>query len=539
MMMDHPLLITTMLDRARKLFPQKEIFSRCLDRDHRLNYGQFYERVCRLANVLTSLGIKAGDRVGTFAWNNHRHLELYFAVPCSGAVLHTINLRLFPEQLVHVINHAADRVIFIDEDLAPLLAGIADKLPTVEKYIILSDKEELPEIKLPNALSYEKLLAEAPASFDFPDDLDENSPAAMCYTTATTGPPKGVIYTHRSIYLHGMMVALPDTLGVRERDAILPVVPMFHVLSWGIPFAGVWMGSKMVLPGRVLTPEAICKLIEVEKVTLPIGVPTIWIGLHQHLQGGARYDFSSVRYIVNGGSAISKSLIKSFNENFGIKVLHGYGMTETSPVVLISELKSYMDEWEPDRRYAQQEKQGLVVPGIEMKIINESGAEVKWDGKEMGELCFKGPWIAGSYYQDPERSAESFKDGWLHTGDIVTIDEEGFIHIQDRAKDLIKSGGEWISSIDLENTIMAHPAVVEAAVIAVPHEKWVERPLACVVLKETAREEVTEADILDFLKDKVAKWWIPDRILFLDEIPKTSVGKFNKKQLRETHAKAQ
>lgn len=537
MMMDHPLLITTMLNRARKLFPKKEIFSRCFDRDHRLNYGQFYERVCRLANVLTSLGIKPGDRVGSFAWNNHRHLELYFAVPCSGAVLHTINLRLFPEQLVHVINHAADRVIFIDEDLAPLLARIADQLTTVEKYIILSDKEELPEINLPNAISYEKLLAEAPVSFDFPEDLDENSPAAMCYTTATTGAPKGVIYTHRSIYLHGMMVALPDTLGVRERDAILPVVPMFHVLSWGIPYAGVWMGSKLVLPGRLLTPEAICKLIEAEKVTLPVGVPTIWIGLHQHLQSGACYDFSSVRYIVNGGSAISKSLIKSFNENYGIKVLHGYGMTETSPVVVISELKSYMDEWDPDRRYAQQGKQGLVVPGTEMKIVDENGVAVKWDGKEMGELCFKGPWIAGSYYRDPERSAESFKDGWLHTGDIVTVDEEGYIFIQDRAKDLIKSGGEWISSIDLENTIMAHPAVVEAAVIAVPDEKWVERPLACVVLKETAREEVTQEDILEFLKDKVAKWWIPDRVLFLDEIPKTSVGKFNKKLLRETHAK--
>jgi fatty-acyl-CoA synthase len=439
--------------------------------------------------------------------------------------------------LLHVINHAADRVIFIDEDLAPLLARIADQLTTVEKYVILSDKEELPEIDLPNAISYEKLLAEASPSFDFPEDLDENSPAAMCYTTATTGPPKGVIYTHRSIYLHGMMVALPDTLGVRERDAILPVVPMFHVLSWGIPYAGVWMGSKLVLPGRVLTPEAICKLIETEKVTLPVGVPTIWIGLHQHLQGGNRYDFSSVRYIVNGGSAISKSLIKSFNENFGIKVLHGYGMTETSPVVVISELKGYMDEWDSDRRYAQQGKQGLVVPGIEMKVVDENGAAVKWDGKEMGELCFRGPWIAGAYYRDPERSAESFKNGWLHTGDIVTVDEEGYIFIQDRSKDLIKSGGEWISSIDLENTIMAHPAVVEAAVIAVPDEKWVERPLACVVLKETAREEVTQEDILDFLKDKVAKWWIPDRVLFLDEIPKTSVGKFNKKLLRETHAK--
>ncbi len=539
MMMDHPLLITTMLHRARKLFPKKEIFSRCLDQDHRLNYSQFYERVCRLANVLESLGIKPGDRVGSFAWNNHRHLELYFAVPCSGAVLHTINLRLFPDQLVHVINHAEDKVVFIDEDLVPLLARIADQLTTVEKYIILSDKEELPELNLPNAVSYEKLLADASPVYDFPEDLDENSPAAMCYTTATTGAPKGVTYTHRSIYLHGMMVALPDTLGVSERDAILPIVPMFHVLSWGIPFAGVWMGSKLVLPGRLLTPEAISKLIESEQVTLPVGVPTIWIGLHQHLESGASYDFSKVRYIVNGGSAISKSLIKSLKENYGINVLHGSGMTETSPVVLISELKSYMDEWDPDRRYAQQGRQGLIVPGIEIKVVDENGKEVKWDGKEMGEMCYKGPWIADSYYKDPERSAEAFRDGWLHTGDIVTIDEEGYVFIQDRAKDLIKSGGEWISSIDLENTIMAHPDVVEAAVIAIPHEKWIERPLACVVLKETAKENITQEDILEFLEDKVAKWWLPDRVLFLDEIPKTSVGKFNKKQLRETHAGAE
>lgn len=536
MMMDHPLLVTTMLNRAKKLFPKKEIFSRCLDKDHRITYRQFYERVCRLANVLKLLDIKPGDRVGSFAWNNHRHLELYFAVPCSGAVLHTINLRLFPDQLVHVINHAEDKVIFIDEDLVPLLAPVADKLTTVEKFVVLSDKDELPEVALPHALSYEKLLAKASPAYDFPEDLDENSPAAMCYTTATTGAPKGVVYTHRSIYLHAMMVALPDALQVRERDSILPIVPMFHVLSWGIPYAGVWMGSKLVLPGRLLTPEAICKLIEAEKVTLPVGVPTIWIGLHQHLQSGARYDFSSVVYIVNGGSAISKALIKSFYENYGIRVLHGSGMTETSPVVLISEPKSYMEQWDPDRRYAQQARQGLVVPGIEMKVVNEEGAEVKWDGREMGELCFKGPWVAASYYRDPERSAEAFLDGWLHTGDIVTIDEEGYIFIQDRAKDLIKSGGEWISSIDLENTIMGHPDVVEAAVIAIADEKWVERPLACVVLKETARGEIGEKDIIEFLKDKVAKWWIPDRVLFLEEIPKTSVGKFNKKELRETYS---
>lgn len=536
MMMKHKLLIKTMLDRAYKLFPKKEIFSRCLDKDLTYTYGDFYRRVCKLANVLQDLGIGQGDRVGTFAWNNHRHLELYFAVTCSGAVLHTLNLRLFPEHLIHVINHAEDKVIFVDEDLIPILEKVAPHLKTVEKYIVLTDKEEIPSTTLSPVYHYETLLAGAADVFAFPDDLDENTPAAMCYTTATTGLPKGVIYTHRSIYLHSLMEALPDVLGISERDVVMPVVPMFHVLAWGLPFTCTWMGTKLVMPGRVLTPEALCKLMEQEKVTISAGVPTIWMGIYQHLEKGAKYDFSSLRYIVNGGSAVFATQIANFEKNFGITILHAYGMTETSPLVLCSTLKSYMAGWSEDKRYAVRAKQGMLVPGLEMQVINDKGEEVQWDGREMGELCVRGPWITGEYYREPGRSAENIREGWLHTNDIVTVDEEGFLLIQDRAKDLIKSGGEWISSVDLENTIMGHPAVAEAAVIAIPHPRWQERPLACVVLKEAAKGSVSEQEILDYLGEKVAKWWLPDKVIFIDEIPKTSVGKFSKKALREKYA---
>jgi len=536
MMMDHPLLVKTMLERANNLFPKKEIFSRCLDQDFRYTYRDFYKRTHKMGNVLQNLGIKKGDKIGTFAWNNHRHLELYFSIICSGAVLHTLNLRLFPEHLVHVINHAEDKVIFIDEDLIPILENVADQLTTVEKYVILTDKKELPETKLEPAYSYEALLEEASDSFEFPDDLDEKAPAAMCYTTATTGLPKGVVYTQRSIYLHSLVLSLKDVIGISESDSILPVVPMFHVMAWGVPFAATWLGAKLVMPGRVLTPDALCKLIEQEKVTFSAGVPTIWMGIYQHLEAGNKYDFSSLRFFVNGGSAISKNLIEAFEKKHGINILHAYGMTETSPLVLASQLKSYMEDWDEDTKYSLLAKQGLLVPGLDMKIVNDEGKEVAWDGKEMGELCVRGPWIAGEYYKEPERSKESMKDGWLHTNDIVTIDEEGYILIQDRAKDLIKSGGEWISSVDLENTIMAHPAVAEAAVVAIPDEKWVERPMACIVLKPEEKGKVTDQEIMDFLEDKVAKWWLPDKIIFLDEIPKTSVGKFNKKALRENYA---
>ncbi len=534
-MMNYPLLIKTILNRSYNLFPQKEIFSRCLDKDFRYTYGDFYARVCKLANVLRSLGIKQGDRVGTFAWNTHRHLELYYAITCSGDVLHTLNIRLFADHLTHIINHAEDKIIFIDEDLIPQIEEIADKLTTVEKYVILTDREELPETTLSPVFHYEKLLQDAPAFFDFPE-LDENQPAAMAYTSATTGLPKGVVYTQRSIYLHALTLCLPDAIGISERDIILPAVQMFHVFSWGLPFAAAFMGSNLVLPGRRLNPESLCSLIEQEKVTLIPGVPTIWINILQHLESGARYDLSSLRYLCNGGAALSKKLVESFDKKYDVKILATYGMTEASPVVLTCPLKSYMDEWEEDKKYAWKAKQGRLLPGLEARIVNEKGEDVSRNGKEMGELLLKGPWVASEYYNDPEKSAESFKDGWYHTNDIVTIDEEGYILVQDRSKDLIKSGGEWISSVDLENNIMAHPAVVEAAVIAIPDEKWQERPMACVVLKQSEQNKVSAEDIINFLKDKVSKWWLPESVVFIEQVPKTSVGKFNKKVLREQFA---
>ncbi len=536
MMMEYPLLIKTMLERSHMLFAKKEIFSRGLHKDFTYTYGEFYTRVCKLANVMQSLGIKRGDKVGTFAWNNHRHLELYFAIPCSGAVIHTLNLRLFPEHLVHVINHAKDKVIFVDEDLIPMLEKVKDQLISVEKYIIMTDRDEIPSTTLSPVYHYEQMLAAAPEQFEFPDGLAENTPAAMCYTTATTGLPKGVIYTHRSIYLHSMAIALPDVFSIAENDVLLLVVPMFHVLSWGLPFTATWLGTKLVLPGRQLTPEMLCPLMEQQKVTISAGVPTIWMGVYQHLESGARYDFSSLRYIINGGSAISKTMIANFDKKYGINIMHAYGMTETSPVVLVSRLKSYMSSWEEDSLYTYKSKQGTLIPGLEIKIENDQGEKVENDGRKMGEICLRGPWIAGEYYLEPERSRDSFKDGWLRTSDIATIDEEGYILIQDRAKDLIKSGGEWISSVDLENTIMGHPAVAEAAVIAIPDPKWTERPMACVVLKKSKQGSVSVEDIMDFLAGKVAKWWMPDKIVFLDEIPKTSVGKFNKKALREQYS---
>ncbi|WP_027366218.1 long-chain fatty acid--CoA ligase [Desulfotruncus alcoholivorax] len=531
-MMEYPLLLRGILERSRKLFPKKEIVSRDYTGIWRYNYGDFYKRVCRLANVLQEMGIHKGDRVATLAWNNHRHLELYFGVTCYGALLHTLNLRLFTEQLEYVINHAEDKVIFVDQDLLPLLEGIKDKLPTVQAYIVMTDSDELPATGLNPVYSYEKLLAAAPDAFDFPEDLDEYTPAAMCYTTATTGDPKGVIYTHRGLYLHSMCIGLADSLALSETDSLLPIVPMFHVNAWGLPYACTWFGSKQVLPGARPDPATICKLIEEEKVTLAAGVPTIWMAVLAAYRQ-QKFDFSSVRGFVCGGSAAPKALIKAFDEEIGVPILHAYGMTETTPVVLVSKPKSYMLDWPADQLYDAKAKQGLLVPGLEMKVVDEEGREAAWDGKQIGELWLRGPWIAKEYYKDPERSKPAFAGGWLHTSDIVSVDKEGFVSIVDRAKDLIKSGGEWISSVDLENTIMAHPAVQEAAVVAMPHEKWVERPVACVVIREDWKGRLSEADIISFLEDKVAKWWLPDKVIFVDEIPKTSVGKFNKKALRQ------
>jgi fatty-acyl-CoA synthase len=527
-MMQTPLTMTQMIKRAEKFFPKKQVISRTTKGIERFTYKEIGERTRRLADSLQKLGVERGDMVGTLAWNTHRHLEAYFAIPCSGAVLHTINIRLAPQHISYIINHAEDKVLLIDSDIVPLIEKCKDELQSVKAFVIMTDEDKLPETTLSPVYHYEDLIANGNPDYEYPDDIDENAPAGMCYTSATTGNPKGVVYTHRSTVLHSMALGMVDSAGISERDIALPVVPMFHVNAWGLPFAGVWFGTTLVMPGAYFTPKVLAELIEQEKVTVTAGVPTIWLGLLKELEEN-KYDMSSLRYILCGGSAAPKGMIKTFEQKYNIPFKHAYGMTETSPLVVIANLKSYQEELPYEERLELKAKQGVLVPGLEMKVVGQDG-EVEWDGKQMGELAIRGPWIASEYYKD-ERTMDAFRDGWLYTGDVVTVDEEGFMKIVDRTKDLIKSGGEWISSVDLENALMAHEAVFEAAVVAVPHEQWQERPIACVVLKENV--QVTKEEIMEFLKPQFAKWWLPDDILFMSDIPKTSVGKFLKRALRD------
>lgn len=533
-MMNTPLTMTQMIKRAEMFFPKKEVVSRTETGIHTFTYKEIADRTRRLASSLEQLGVNRGDKVGTLAWNHHRHLEAYFAIPCKGAVLHTINIRLSPQHIVYIINHAEDRVLLIDPDLVPLIEKCQDQLKSVEAYVIMSDSMELPETTLSPVYNYEQLLENADANYQYPDDLDENSPAGMCYTSATTGNPKGVIYSHRGIVLHSMAIGMADSVGVSEQDIAMPIVPMFHVNAWGLPFAAVWFGTKLVMPGPYFTPKLIAELIQDEKITITAGVPTIWLGLLKELEENS-YDMSSLRGLLCGGSAAPKGIIRAFEEKHKIPFIHAYGMTETSPLAVVANLKSYQKDLPYEEKLDYRAKQGVLVPGLEIKIVSEKG-EVSWDGKEMGELCIRGPWIASEYYKD-ERTADAFQDGWLHTGDVVTIDEEGFVKIVDRTKDLIKSGGEWISSVDIENALMAHEAVFEAAVIGIPDERWQERPLAYIVLHEAYKDNTTKEKLLNFLTPQFAKWWIPDDVQFITEIPKSSVGKFLKRELREQYNK--
>lgn len=530
-MMNTQLTIDSLLERVEKYFPKKHVVSRTTSGITRLSYAEIGKRTRSLSSALEKLGVKRGDRVGTLAWNDHRHLEAYFAIPSMGAVLHTINIRLSLEHLTYIIQNAEDKVLLIDEGLVPLIEKIKDDIPPVRAFVILTDKNQLPETTLEPAYHYETLVSEGNENYQYPTDIDENEPAGMCYTSATTGNPKGVLYTHRSIVLHSLTIGLADTLALSESDVAMPVVPMFHVNAWGMPFSATWFGTTQVLPGPHFTPKVLAELIDSERVTITAGVPTIWLGLLNELESG-NYDTQSLRAIVCGGSAAPKGLIRTYEEKYNIPFLHAYGMTETSPLVTVSRLKSYQQDLPYEEKLEIRSKQGLLVPGLEAKIINDRG-EVKWDGKDMGELLLRGPWITDSYFKEPEKTAVAVKEGWLHTGDIATIDEEGTIKLVDRTKDLVKSGGEWISSVDLENALMAHEAVFEAAVIAVPHPRWQERPVAAVVLKEDAKDKVTKDDLLDFLAPQFANWWLPDDVIFMEELPKTSVGKFLKRELRD------
>ncbi|MBI3394522.1 MAG: long-chain fatty acid--CoA ligase [Spirochaetia bacterium] len=536
-MMDYPLTIDRILMRAERNFPEQEIISRLADGStHTYTYGDFYWRTIRLMNALRGLGVKPGDRVATFAWNGFLHMELYFAVPALGAVLHTLNIRLFPEQLEYIVNHAEDSLLFVDKSLIKPVAALAPKFKTVQRYVIMDDKGPDPEVPLPNPLDYEDLLAGADATKPAFEPFDENSAAGLCYTSGTTGEPKGVLYSHRSIFLHAMGISMLDSLAVSGRDTILPVVPMFHVMSWGIPFAACLTGAKLVLPGSQLVGKPLAEMIEKYKVTLAAGVPTIWNVLYQHLKK-EKHDVSSLRAMVVGGSAAPLSMIEAYQKDFGVKILHAWGMTETSPLGTAGVLKKSMDDWSPENQLRQRAKQGAGVPLVELKLIDESGAEQPWDGESVGELHVRGPWIASQYYrpESKEASAPFTQDGWFGTGDMATIDQYGYMEISDRKKDLIKTRGEWISSVEMENMVMSLESVLEAAVVGRPDDVRGEAPVVFVVPFPDHKASFDSKIVRDLLSEKFAHWQVPKSadIRVVDAIPKTSVGKFDKKALRK------
>jgi fatty-acyl-CoA synthase len=493
----------------------------------RTSFAEASERVDRLARVLGELGVQQGDRVATFAWNNQRHFELYFAVPCRGAVLHTLNIRLFEDQLAYIVNHAEDKVIFVDESLVPVIEKLAPRFRSVAHYVVMSDGDDRSDFgQLPDALRYEELLEQAGrGEFDYPE-VAERQAAALCYTSGTTGNPKGVLYSHRAISLHSSATLMKDALGLSRADRILAVVPMFHVNAWGMPYGAALAGADLILPDRFLQAEHLAKLIAGERPTVMGCVPTIFADLLRYADEHPGVDLSSLSNAACGGSAVPKQLMKDFDERHGVRIFQAWGMTETSPVATYSRpLEREHDEsyWE------QRARQGRPLPWVELRLIDDAGSEVPWDGDATGEIEVRGPWIAARYFRD-ESGDEKFDDGWLRTGDIAAIDEKGSVQITDRAKDVIKSGGEWISSVELENELMSHPDVVEAAVIAKPDERWAERPLCCVVLREGA--STSGEELVEHLRGRVAKWWLPDEFAFIVEVPKTSVGKFDKKVLR-------
>ena len=519
---DHPLTLQLVLERMRGMNGDAEVVTLTDDGTTRASYAEVGERVDRLCRGLRGLGVGEGDRVATFAWNSQHHLEAYLAAPCMGAVLHTLNIRLFPEQLVYVVNHAQDKVILVDGSLVDALAQHVDQLETVEHYIVMGEGDLS---KLPNAISYEELLERQDPGFDYPE-IDDRAAAGLCYTSGTTGNPKGVLYSHRSNILHAMGQCLADTIGVSRDDRILPVVPMFHANAWGLPYAACMAGAGLIMPNRFLQAEPIARLIEGEKVTLAGAVPTIWLDLLRW-SDEHKPDLSSLRMVICGGSAVPLALMKAFEERHGVRITQAWGMTETSPVGSVAHPPAAA---EGDEHWAYRATAGRLAPLVQARLVADDGQEVPWDGESTGELQVRGPWIARTYYEDPD-AGEKFDDGWLRTGDVASIDDRGFIRISDRSKDVIKSGGEWISSVDLENELMGHDAVAEAAVIAKPDERWSERPLACVVFEEG--REASAADLQEHLASRVAKWWIPDEFAFIDEVPKTSVGKFDKKVLRK------
>ena len=524
---DFQLTLPYILRRAEQLYGHREIVTRRPDKSfHRHTFADFVVRAKKLAVALDKLGLEPGDRVGTLGWNTYQHLEAYFGVPCSGAVLHTLNPRLHEEDLAYMANGAEDRVMLVHQSHVPFFEKVRERT-NVEHAVVVTEGGDVPD----GYISYEDLIGDSDAAdFEYPD-FDEKQAAALCYTSGTTGRPKGALYSHRSTVLHSMMAAMGNTFALSEADCVLPVVPMFHVNAWGLPFASVLVGAKLMMPGQNLDPGSVLEDLEQEGVTLTAGVPTVFLAVLQALDAEPnRYDLSKLRAMVIGGSAAPRGVIRDFKEQHGIKVVHAWGMTEMSPIGTVANLTTEMKELPEEEQLEYEAKQGYPVPFVEIRARGDEGF-APWDGESLGELEVRGPWVARSYYEAPEGDDKFTDDGWFKTGDVVTIDRFGFINITDRSKDLIKSGGEWISSVELENALMAHPAVSQAAVIAIPHEKWDERPLAAIVLMEG--ESATEDDLRAHLEEDFAKFWLPDAYEFVESIPMTATGKFQKLKLRE------
>lgn len=528
-MMSGQLLISGLIEHAEKTHPTSEIVSRRCEGDiHRYTMGEAAKRSKQLANALQKLGAKADDRIATLAWNNYRHFELYFGVSGMGAVLHTINPRLFPEQLVYIINHAEDRWIFVDLTFIPLLEAIQDKITHIEGIVVLADEANMPETSLNNVMCYETLIKDESPDFSWPE-FDENQAASLCYTSGTTGNPKGVLYSHRSTVIHALAEISREALGVANSSCILPVVPMFHVNAWGVPYAAAITGAKLIFPGPGMDGASIWELVDAEKPDLLMGVPTVWLMLLNHMDSISK-KLESVQNVVVGGSAAPRSMIEKFHHDHDAFLIHAWGMTEMSPIGTVNAHTKEMEDMPLDERFSLQQKQGRPVYGVEMKIIDDDDNELPHDGVAYGRLMVRGPWIVERYFKQEESALE---DGWFDTGDVATIDPQNYLGIVDRSKDVIKSGGEWISSIDLENAAVGHPAVAEACVIGVPHPKWDERPLLLVIRNEGI--EVVADDIKEFLSDKIAKWWMPDEVVFVESLPHTATGKLLKVNLRQEY----
>jgi fatty-acyl-CoA synthase len=528
LMMSPPLSIAAILAAADRNHGSTEIVSHTVEGTiHRYTYADAHRRARRLARALADLGVAAGDRIGTLAWNGFRHFEVYYATSGMGAVCHTINPRLFPDQIAYIINHAEDKYLFVEDSFVALLESLADRLTAVKGVVVMADAARMPKTALQRVLCYETLVAGAADGFDWPA-LDENTASSLCYSSGTTGNPKGVLYSHRSTLIHSFASAMPDAMNLSARDAVLPAVPMFHVNAWGLPYSTAMVGAKLVMPGPHLDGASLQRLIAAEGVTMSAGVPTVWLGLLAHLRETGK-SIAPLERVIIGGSAAPPAIVREFRERYGVTVLHAWGMTEMSPIGTINSPKHDTDV-SPEAEYARQVKVGRPVYGIEMKIVDAEGKDLPNDGVAFGDLKVRGPCVCRAYYKESGSAAHD-DDGWFATGDVATIDADGYLQITDRSKDVIKSGGEWISSIDLENIAVGHPSVAEAAVVGVPHPKWDERPLLIVVPRAGAR--VDRADLLAFYAGKVAKWWVPDDVVVVDALPHTATGKLLKMKLRQ------